>query len=317
MASAERTKPSTTAPLLIDGGTGTELRRRGAPLDPIAWSGLAALTHSEILTAIHADYLAAGADVITTNTFACTRFVLDAKGFGSERQRIVRASVEAARAARDRCGRDALIAGALSCFPPGFDVRRYPKPDDERAAYLELAAGLADAGVDLIVLEMMEDTEHARRACDAVREIGLPFWLGVSVRRARDGRLVAYDFPGTPFEAVLDALLGFRPEVVNVMHSPPRDVKAALRALGARFGGAIGAYPETGEPLPDGRPGESLDAESFAALAATWLDEGVAVLGGCCGTTPAHIRALRALLDRRISGGTLPPAPADRPPRRP
>src|SRR5690606_4268139 len=312
-----RTTPSTIAPLLIDGGTGTELRRRGVPLDPIAWSGPAALAHPEILAAIHADYLDAGADVITTNTFACARFVLEAAGYAHERGRIVRASVDAARAARDRCEKDALIAGAVSCFPPGFDVARYPKPDDERAAYFELAAELATAGVDLIVLEMMEDTEHARRACEAVREIGLPFWLGVSVRRTRDGRLVAYDFPGTPFEAVLDALLGVGPAVVNVMHSPARDVKAELRVLEARFGSAIGAYPEIGEPLPDGTRGESPDPESFAALAATWLDEGVAVLGGCCGTTPAHIRALRTLLDRRISGGTLPPAPADRRPRRP
>src|SRR5690606_8376073 len=159
MARPSPTSPS--APLLIDGATGTELRRRGVPLDPVAWSAPAALTHPEILTAIHADYLEAGADVITANTFGAARFVLDAAGLGGERERLVRASVDAARAARERVKPDALIAGAVSCLPPGFDVGRYPAPDAERSAYFELATTLADAGVDLLVLEMMEDVEHA------------------------------------------------------------------------------------------------------------------------------------------------------------
>src|SRR5690606_37944049 len=157
MGEARHSAPSPRSPLLLDGATGTELRRRGVPLDPVAWSAPAALTHPEILTAVHADYLDAGADVITTNTFGAARFVLDAAGLGRERGRIVRASVDAARAARERVKPEALIAGSVSCLPPAFDVRRYPAPDDERAAYVELAERLAEAGVDLLVLEMMED----------------------------------------------------------------------------------------------------------------------------------------------------------------
>src|SRR5690606_32829557 len=119
--------------ILIDGATGSELRSRGVRLDPIAWSGPAALAHFDTLIDIHADYIEAGADVVTTNTFATARFVLDAAGLGGEFAAINRASVEAARRARDRCGRPVLIAGSISCFPPGFDVAAYPPPDAERA----------------------------------------------------------------------------------------------------------------------------------------------------------------------------------------
>src|SRR5690606_15630774 len=93
-----------------------------------------------------------------------------------------RAAVEAARRAIERVGQPAAIAGSISCLPPGFDVAAYPSPHEERAAYAELAERLVALGVDLLVLEMMEDTEHAARACEAARAAGVPFWLGVSAR---------------------------------------------------------------------------------------------------------------------------------------
>jgi S-methylmethionine-dependent homocysteine/selenocysteine methylase len=281
---------------LIDGGTGTELRRRGIELDPVAWSAPAALTHAGVLAAIHSDYLDAGADVITTNTFGATRFVLEAAGLGGSFERIVRSSVAAAHRARDRSGRDALIAGSVSCFPPAFDAAGYPHPATEVAAYSELATLLAELGVDLLVLEMMEDTQHARRACDAIHAVGLPFWLGVSARRAANGDLVAYDFPATRFADVLDSLLGYAPAVVNVMHTPAEDVTAALDALTARWTGAVGAYPEAGDTAQR-KGGANVDPAQLAAFAEEWLRRGIRVLGGCCGTSPEHVRALRTLLD--------------------
>jgi len=288
--------------ILIDGGTGSELRRRGVRLDRIAWSGPAALAHADTLIDIHADYIEAGADVITTNTFATARFVLDAAGFGGEFDAINRASVEAAKRARERCGRPVLIAGSVSCFPPGFDAAAYPPPETERAAYAELASLLAELGVDLLVLEMMEDTVHARRACEAVRAVGLPFWLGVSVRRRADGTLAAYDFPQTPFDAVLDALLGYSPAAVNVMHTPPEDVEPALAALRSRWPGTVGAYPEI---AGDGPGAEPLSPAELASRAEAWLRAGARVLGGCCGTRPAHVRALREMLARRSAAGRV------------
>jgi len=276
--------------LLLDGGTGSELRRRGYALHADAWSAPASLSHFELLRRIHADFIDAGADVITTNTFAATRFVLDAAGLGERTAEIVRRAVAAARDARAAGGRDVAIAGSISCLPPRFDPRAYPEARDERAAYRELAELLAAEGADVLALEMLEDTEHAVRACEAAREIGLPIWLGVSCRLRADGTIGAFDFPDTPLARLLDALLPFSPDAVNVMHTPLDAIAPALAEIGVRWRGLRGAYPE----LESGAP---TSPSELARLARGWLATGARALGGCCGATPDHIRALRASLD--------------------
>lgn len=273
--------------LLLDGGTGTELRRRGMPLSGAAWSGLASLTHYELLVAIHADYVAAGADVVTTNTFATTRFVLDGAGHGDKFAAINARAVAAAREARDTSGRDVAIAGSLSCLPPRFDVHAYPDERAESAAYLELAETLAEAGVDLLILEMMQETRHAPLACAAARVVGLPWWLGVSCRLGAGGELVGFDFPLVSLATCLDVLLPLAPAAVAVMHSPLTAVVPALQALRTRWPGPLGAYPEIGA----GR-GSAIGPGELAVEAREWLEAGARIVGGCCGTTPEHIRAL-------------------------
>ena len=274
--------------LVLDGGTGTELRRRGMTLGDATWSALASLTHYELLRTIHADYIAAGADVITTNTFATTRFVLAAAGYGDEFVSINARAVAAAREARDAAGRDVAIAGSISCLPPRFDAHAYPNQAAESGAYFELAETLAEAGVDLLLLEMMQETRHAPVACAAARAVGLPVWLGVSCRRGAANVLVGFDFPLVPLAACLDALLPLGAAAVNVMHSPVDATESALRAIAARWRGPFGAYPEIAES------GDMAPA-AFAAQAREWIASGAQIVGGCCGTTPQHIRALAAL----------------------
>jgi homocysteine S-methyltransferase len=315
MSNTWRQKLAAGRVLLVDGGTGSELRRRGFALDARAWSAPAALTNFELLRSIQSDYIAAGADVISTNTFAAARFVLEAAGLGERTAEVVQRAVAAAREARDAAGRDVAIAGSMSCLPPRFDPRGYPEPRGESDAYRELAERLAAEGVDLIALEMLEDAEHAARACEAARATGLPVWLGVSCRLRDDGALVAFDFPETPLGRVLDAVLPFGPDAVNVMHSPPGAVAPAIRAIGARSRGVLGAYPELeggitgfakdGITMPGGDSMRSLarstratlSPSELAALASYWIGAGARIVGGCCGATPSHVRALRAAID--------------------
>jgi homocysteine S-methyltransferase len=278
--------------LLADGGTGSELRRRGMPLDARVWSALAPLTHYDLLRTIHSDYIRAGADVVTTSTFATTRFVLAAAGHDADFESINERAVAAAREARDASGRDVAIAGSISCLPPRFDVHAYPDERAESAAYRELAETLAEAGVDLLLLEMMQETRHAPLACAAAHAVGLPVWLGVSCRVGAGGTLVGFDFPLVPLAACLDALLPFAPAAVCVMHSPVAAISPALDEIRARWPGPLGAYPEIGDGAPTAHapsPGE------LAAEARSWLAAGAQILGGCCGTTPDHVRALAAM----------------------
>jgi S-methylmethionine-dependent homocysteine/selenocysteine methylase len=315
MSNTWRQKLAAGRVLLVDGGTGSELRRRGFALDARAWSAPAALTNFELLRSIQSDYIAAGADVISTNTFAAARFVLEAAGLGERTAEVVERAVAAAREARDASGRDVAVAGSMSCLPPRFDSRGYPDARAESAAYRELAEQLAAEGVDLIALEMLEDAEHAARACEAARATGLPVWLGVSCRLRDDGALVAFDFPETPLGRVLDAVLPFGPDAVNVMHSPPGAVAPAIRAIGARSRGVLGAYPELeggiagfatdGITMAGGDSMRSLARSTratlspteLAAIASYWIGAGARIVGGCCGATPSHVRALRAAID--------------------
>jgi S-methylmethionine-dependent homocysteine/selenocysteine methylase len=285
----------------LDGGTGSELRRLGVRLDPAIWSAQAALECPDLLTRVHRAYIDAGADILTTNTFAATRFVLDAVGLADELPRIVRASVAAAVRAQEESGAGRVaLAGSISCLPPRFDPAAYPTERRERAAYLELAESLASAGVDLLALEMMEHPRHASLAFSAARETGLPIVLGLSVRSARDGGLVAFDDPTVRFETLLDALLPGEPTVVAIMHTPPSVVESALEILKKDWKGPIGVYPELqSDRLP-------LTPSAFADRACGWAAAGARLLGGCCGTTPEHVRALLdangRLLDARQSG---------------
>jgi S-methylmethionine-dependent homocysteine/selenocysteine methylase len=281
-------------PLLLDGGTGTELRRRGAALDATTWSGLAPLTHFDLLRGIHADYIAAGADVITTATFGTSRFVLEAAGHGAEFAAINRRAVTAAREARDASGRNVAVAGSMSCLPPRFDPRAYPDEARESADYRELADTLAAAGVDLLIVEMMEETRHAPLALAAAKTTGLPVWLGVSCRLDAAGGVVGFDFPLVPLAECLGALLPLAPDAVAVMHTPLPAVLPALGTLRQRFRGPLGAYPEIG----DGAAPSLVSPDRLAMAALDWIDAGAQIIGGCCGTTPEHIGALH---DARVA----------------
>lgn len=274
---------------LLDGGTGSELRRRGFAMSHAAWSGAAALTHPQLLRSIHVDFIEAGADAIITNTFGCARHVLAAAGLADHFETIVTNAVGAATAARSACGADVSIAGSLSNLPPNLDPAGYPDRAHEVRDLRELARMMADLGVDLLALEMLQDTDHARRAMEAASQTGLPVWLGVSCRwDAHRSRLVSYDYPQIDFTSVLDALVPMNPDVVNIMHSPPDAVTPALAAVRERWSGPLGVYPEL-----DGSDA-ARDPLSLVSLAPEWIDAGVQLIGGCCGTTPAHIHALRA-----------------------
>ncbi len=280
--------------VIIDGGVGSELARRGVPMSNAAWSGTAVLAHASIVTAVHLDYVRAGADVIIVNTFGSARFMLEAAGVGDRFESVNRAAVQCARRARIASGNhDVAIAGSMSNLPPNFDVAGYPPPAREQRDYDELAALLAAADVDLIALEMVQEPKHGSRALAAAKATGLPVWLGISVDRNGRGDLVGFDRHRVPLGATLDALLRFAPDVVNIMHSPLQVIDDAIVAVRRVWNGPLGVYPEipystapVWQCAADGTP------ERLVAHARGWVAAGVSLVGGCCGTGPEHIRAL-------------------------
>ena len=149
--------------VVLDGGTGTELQLRGAKMDPGSWCGPASLNNSDLLTQIHLDYINAGSDVITANTFASSRLMLTEAGYGDRVEEINRIAVEAALRARDLApaGRKIAVAGSLSHMVPisegaaVSDLSKTPSQGQISEAFFELANILKSSGVDHIMLEMM------------------------------------------------------------------------------------------------------------------------------------------------------------------
>lgn len=287
--------------VLMDGPTGTELQRRGVSMDPAAWCGPATLGNDDVLTAIHLDYLRAGSQIITANTFSASRLMLAGAGLAARSGEIARRAVEAALRARDAAPDPArvVVAGSLSHMVPVasgtaiVDPGLVPGPAVIAEAFEELAAHLKAAGCDLIILEMMYNPVRVPLAVAAARATGLPVWFGLSARANAHGRVISFEqHEEVPLSSIIDLIPPGAIDVAGVMHTPAPIVSTALAELRARFDGPLMAYPDSGYfEMPDWKFVDVISVGDFERHCEQWLAEGVQLLGGCCGLSPAHIEA--------------------------
>jgi S-methylmethionine-dependent homocysteine/selenocysteine methylase len=282
--------------VLIDGATGTELQRRGVPMDEIAWSGAAVLSHPTTVRETHEDYIRMGAEVVIANTFGSTRQMLQPAGYADQVETVNRRAIELAMEARENVAdHPVAVAGSIAAMPPAFDRNAYWPPAAELESYREAARIQVEAGADLIALEMLEDTEHAPLAFQAAQETGVPIWLGLSCKRRKsDHRLTSFGYDDLEFEDVLEKLIPLGPTIVNIMHSEVHLIPDALQLVRQHWNGAIGVYPESGYfTRPHWNFVDVIDPTDLVQEALGWVAAGVRLLGGCCGTNPDHVRALR------------------------
>lgn len=290
--------------LILDGGTGTELERRGVPMDPQAWCGRASLGNADTLTAIHLDYINAGARLITANTYASSRLMLAAAGAADDFEEINRTAIEAAHRARRESGRDdVLVAGSLSHMCPmqggtaDPDLAREPSGEMMAAAFGELANLLRDAGCDLILLEMMYYPQRMPHALAAACATGLPVWAGLSARRGKDGRVLSFaPDRELPLAELLPLVKEHDIAAAGIMHTPSDVVGEALEIIGESFDGPLYAYPDSGFfRMPSWQFEDVIPPEDFLAFARQWARQGARAIGGCCGLSPEHIAVLQEL----------------------
>ena len=287
--------------VFLDGGTGTELEKRGAGMDPEAWCGPATLENIDILEGIHRDYIAAGADIVTANTYASSRLMLEHAGYADRFEEINRTAIAAALRAREASGRnDVLVAGSLSHMCPMTagsdrpDLNREPPAEVMRDAFHELATLLRDAGCDLILLEMMYYPQRIPLAFEAALATGLPVWAGFSVRRDEAGDVVSFaPERSIPFDDLLAILDEVDVQAAGLMHSSANVIGEATAILRQRYQGPLTAYPDSGYfRMPHWQFEDVIEPGALVDYARTWVDDGVQVLGGCCGLSPEHIAAL-------------------------
>jgi S-methylmethionine-dependent homocysteine/selenocysteine methylase len=281
--------------IVFDGATGTELGRRGADTRGALFSAAALLSEGGIaaLRAVHAEYVRAGAQVITANTFRTNPRKAGAR-WGEWTALAVRIARESG----------AVVAGSIApaadCYRP--DLR--PPREEARREHGEFARALAEAGCGLLLVETVAAADEGLAAVEAAVATGLPVW--VAAMAMPDGRMRSGDELGAFFRDARSA--GARAALINCV--PAAGVDLGLDAA-ADSGLPFGAYAHMGEVDAEaGWPATPvLSPEEYAARAASWLARGATILGGCCGTTPAHVAALAQLsplrhdplhLERRI-----------------
>ena len=276
--------------LLLDGATGTELLARGVAVDRPGWTAAATVESPDVLRAVHADYVAAGAGAITANTFRMHH--RNVEPLGLEAAPLVQTAVDIAR---DAAGSEVAVLGCIAPLADCYDAAAVPDARSLQAEHTRHASHLAAAGVDAAIIETMTTTTEAVVAAQAAREVGLPVLASVAI--AADGRL----YSGEPLDEAADALREARAAAVLANCFPFTLGDELAAKLQQVLGSATpwGLQPntsrltDTGEWAVDG----DTSPAAFADAAARWRSMGAAVIGGCCGTTPEHIAAAARLLE--------------------
>ncbi len=304
------TRLFSSQPLLLDGATGTELDRRGVDTALPLWSARALIVAPGVVRAIHCDYINAGADLITTNTFRTHRRTLARAGLGNRTRELTQYATHLAREASEQAEREVFIAGSMSPLEDCYSPALVPPDKDLRAEHREMAFDLAEAGCDVLLIETMNTIREAVIAAEAAEPTGLPvcvsFVVGPNGRppdqvTQSGGEALVGSIKLLSGESIEDAVAAIRslhPAVIMINCVPLTYIDRAFDILRAAQDGPIGLYANVGHA--NDQTGWTLtdDAtpEVYAQHAQRWLQRGAAIIGGCCGTTPDHIAALNKTL---------------------
>ena len=290
--------------ILLDGATGSELENRGIKMDN-SWCATASLEF-DILKQIHKDYINAGAKIITTNTYASNRMILEVAGVEDKFEDINLAAIIAAIQAREECGRDdVLVAGSLSHQIPYEDAFRSQEEKDKyikkltpeyfQKSFDELAFFLADNGCDFILLELMYRPDRIDIIFDSASKVGLPVWAGFSSRN-KDGLIALTTDYEYSFKKMISNVKHHKLDAVGIMHCDIGVIEESIKELKEVYDLPIMAYPEVAVfKFPHYDMSNVIPPDDYLIEAKKWKDAGAQIIGGCCGTTVEHIKVLNQL----------------------
>ena len=288
--------------ILLDGAIGTELQKRGIVMDG-SWCGTASL-QDYILKQIHIDYINSGSQIITTNTYASSRIMLKAAGSEKQFKEINLKAINSALNAREETKKfDVLIAGSISHRYPIADgdvlsqaVVNVSKNELQDSTY-EMLNLLSNNGCDLILLEMMYRPERMEVVFDVMRKSKLPVWVGFSCRRSETGEILSLtDESNVTFKEMMSLAKNYEFDVWGAMHTSVDIMGDCIETIKENFNGPIFAYPDSGGWLsPNWTFDNVINPKNFIEKVKVWHSLGAQIVGGCCGTSPDHIKAISSI----------------------
>ncbi len=292
--------------IVLDSGISTELERRGAKMRDTQWSGSVSIEAFDLLVDTHKAYIDAGADVITVNSYASSRLVLDNTKSEENFKEINRKNIEAALEAREKSGvKDILIAGSISHQASwqrdGTRVKAQIEtqiPDCElHDAFNEMIGFHENGGVDFLLLEMMNIPYRMKPLFDCVSLSRLPVWCGFSAKRkTENSEITSWHDENISFEEIVKLSLDYKFDVLGIMHTSVDLISDCIQIIKKHHSGAVMAYPDSGYfKSPNWQFSEVISPSELIEFALPWVDNGANIIGGCCGLGPEHTKQLATL----------------------
>ena len=287
--------------IILDGGMGAELEKNGAKMDEKMWCGKCSVDHPDLVRKIHEDYINAGADVITTNTYSTTPISMRQYGYEGSIEEFNKKSVQVAKEAIKNSNKDITLAGSVSTFGnfyklgvkamiPGFDEQ------------LKILSG---EGVDLIILEAMSSqADIVETMLNCSTNVNIPVWLSVScVMDDQKNIMLGYndtiDSDTHVYENFETSIINFKKlhnGPILVAHSDINITGQAIQAAKKNYDGIVGAYPNKGYyEKPHWRFVDDMTPTGYLNEVKSWIKNGAQIIGGCCGIGVDEIKAISIL----------------------
>ena len=282
--------------VLLDGGLGQEIYRRARNVSSPLWSVAVMQEQPEVVTAVHADFIRAGAKTLTLNTYTATPSRLRKQDMLEQLATIHQQAFDALRRAIETTSAEVDIAGCLPPLAASYQGKPPRSFEDLRDEYALLAR--LQGSADVFLIETMTNTLEARAACAAASDLGKPY--GIAFRLEANGKLKS----GETLAEAVAAVTCYAPTAVMLNCCDPELMTAAMPALVGMYsctGGYANAFKSV-ETLAKGGSVDALEARedltpaAYIAHVQQWLANGATVVGGCCDITPAHIRHMANVL---------------------
>ena len=288
--------------IILDGAIGAELEKKGAKMHKDLWCGTCSVESPDLVKKVHEEYILAGADIITTNTYATTPIAMKQYGFDNQVNEFNKKSVQLAKEAVNNSNKDIAVAGSVSTFG---SLYKYGL-EAMKPGFKEQLNILSNEGVDLIILEAMSSqADIVETIVECSSQTKLPVWLSISCVIDDNTNKVMLGFSDTfdtdtnvyeDFETSMDNFSKIHQGPILIAHSDIEVTGQAIKIAKKEFNGVLGAYPNRGHyEKPHWKFVDNITPSEYLEKAKSWVENGTQIIGGCCGVGVEEIKAISVL----------------------
>ncbi len=281
---------------MLDGAMGTELVRNGVELPLPIWSADANLDHPDIVLNIHQEYAAAGADIITTNTFRTTTYTYRKAGYTKQRaqERAYDSLMSAVDLARKSAVDTMKVAGSITAIDDCYSPELYPGKGAAEDTFGELVEWFSEAGVDLLLFETMGNFEEIEIALEASLNIEINCWFSLILK---DGKHI---LDGHSLDEAINLIKTFPISCLMLNCNKIETTPSALKLFLSLWTNDWGVYSNLGVTDFDNDYFDIINDSNFKESISLFLEFNPAVIGACCGSTPKHIDMIKNLINEKM-----------------